>query len=56
VLRQTSENVQAALSGILSLNDEETLANKWGIELKIFILLLFLFFGYRSNRKKLSYE
>ncbi len=56
VLSQTGENVQAALSGILSLNDEETLANKWGIELKIFILLLFLFFGYRTNRKKLKYE
>jgi apolipoprotein N-acyltransferase len=56
VLSQTGENVQAALVGDLSLNSKKTLANKWGIELKIFILLLFLFFGYRTNRKKLSYE
>jgi len=56
VLSQTGENVQAALVGSLSLNDKETLANKWGNELKIFIFLLFLFFGYRTNRKKRSYE
>jgi apolipoprotein N-acyltransferase len=56
VLSQTGENVQAALVGNLSLNDKETLANKWGNELKIFIFLLFLFFGYRTNRKKQSYE
>lgn len=56
VLSQTGENVQAALVGDLSLNSKETLANKWGIELKIFILLSFLFFGYRTKRKKRSYE
>jgi apolipoprotein N-acyltransferase len=56
VLSQTDENVQAALVGDLILNDKETMANKWGIQLKIFILLFFLIFGYRTNRKKLSYE
>jgi apolipoprotein N-acyltransferase len=52
VQSQTGENVQAALVGSLSLNDKETVANKWGIELKIFILLLFLYFGHRMNQKK----
>ena len=56
VLSQTDENVQAALVGDLILNDKETMANKWGIQLKIFILLFSLIFGYRTNRKKLSYE
>jgi apolipoprotein N-acyltransferase len=52
VISQTGENVQAQLSGALSLNERQTPANKWGTELKIFILLLFLYFGRRKNQKK----
>jgi apolipoprotein N-acyltransferase len=56
VLSQTGENVQSVLVGDLSLNGKETLANKWGMQIKIFVLLLFLFFGYRRKRQHPEYE
>ena len=54
VLSQTDENVQAALAGDLSLSKEITPANKWGIQLKFFILLIFLFFGYKNQRRRVE--
>jgi apolipoprotein N-acyltransferase len=56
VTSQTEEDVQSALVGDLSLNDHITPANKWGMQLKIFILFVFLYFGYRNSRKKSGYE
>lgn len=49
VISQTGENVQAALTGDLSLSDEVTPANKWGTQLKLVTLLLFLLLGYRKE-------
>jgi apolipoprotein N-acyltransferase len=56
VLSQTGENVQSVLVGDLSLNGKETLANKRGMQIKIVVLLLFLFFGYRRKRQHPEYE
>jgi apolipoprotein N-acyltransferase len=56
VTSQTEEDVQSALVGDLSLNDHITPANKWGMQLKIFILFVFLYFGFRNSRKKSGYE
>jgi apolipoprotein N-acyltransferase len=56
VVSQTGENVEAVVTGDLALNDRETPANKWGMQLKVFILFIFFFFGYRKNRKKIGYE
>jgi apolipoprotein N-acyltransferase len=52
VLSQTDENIQAALAGDLPLSKEITPANKWGMQLKFFILLIFLFFGYKNQRRR----
>lgn len=56
VTSQTEEDVQSAIVGDLSLSNQITPANKWGMQLKIFILFAFLYFGYRNSRKKLSCE
>jgi apolipoprotein N-acyltransferase len=49
VLNQTGENVQAALVGSLSLNDKETISNKWGLQIKIILLMLFFSLGFRRK-------
>jgi apolipoprotein N-acyltransferase len=54
VTQETSENVQAALTGDLILNDHHTFANKWGGAVKIAILILFLLLGLTSYRKRFA--
>jgi apolipoprotein N-acyltransferase len=54
VTQETNENVQAALTGDLILNDHHTFANKWGGAVKIAILILFLLLGLTSYRKRFS--
>lgn len=54
VISQTGENVQASLTADLSLSDEVTAANRWGTQLKLVTLLLFLLLGYRNNRRRIE--
>jgi apolipoprotein N-acyltransferase len=54
VKSETSENVQSALTGSLTLSDHVTMQIKWGNALKILILSLFLLFGLRNMRNRKS--
>ncbi|CAB4331774.1 unannotated protein [freshwater metagenome] len=54
VKSQTSENVQSALTGSLTLSDHVTMQNKWGNALKLLILSFFLLFGLRNMRNRKS--
>ena len=56
VTSQTPENVQTYLSGDLPLNDHLTIANRWGVAIKFLIIAFFIAIGFRSVRRRSSYE
>jgi len=56
VTSQTPENVQTFLSGELPLNDHLTVANRWGVMSKFFIIAFFLTLGFRAVGRRRSYE
>ena len=56
VTSQTPENVQTYLFGDLSLNDHLTIANRWGVTIKFLIIAFFIAIGFKSVRRRSSYE
>ena len=56
VTSQTPENVQTYLTGDLSLNDHLTIANRWGVAIKFLFIAFFIAIGFKSVRRRSSYE
>ena len=52
VLEATPENIQTAISGELSLNSQQTFANKWGSWVKYLLLTFIFILGFRDVRKR----